>query len=211
MTRPANRIQPMQPAARPARVAKAGALAAVIGFAAAAIVLTDIPRDESGRTVAVAIADDGTAKVTHIAGRQYLRAYLDVAGIATACDGIIRYNGRPVRIGDVFTPAQCDAALERELVKHAAGMMACTPAFRNTRDKEAIGPVLAAATSFTYNVGIGGYCGSTAARRFNADNWRGGCDAFLMWNKARVGGVLRPVRGLTLRRQRERALCLTGL
>ena len=50
-------------------------------------------------------------------------------------------------------------------------------------------------------------CRSTAARRFNAGDWRGGCEAFLMWNKA--GG--RPVRGLTLRRQRERALCMKGL
>lgn len=46
-----------------------------------------------------------------------------------------------------------------------------------------------------------------AARRFNAGNWRGGCDAFLMWNRA--GG--RVVRGLALRRARERALCLKGL
>lgn len=211
MTHPNNRIQPKRLKPGTKRTAKAGTLAAVIGFAAAAIVLTDVPRDESGRTVNVAIANDGAAKVTHVSGKQYLRAYLDVASIATACDGIIRYNGRPVRIGDVFTPAQCDAALERELVKHAEGMMACTPAFRNHRDKEAIGPTLAAATSFTYNVGIGGYCGSTAARRFNAGDWRGGCNAFLMWNKARVGGVLQPVRGLTSRRQRERALCLTGL
>lgn len=30
-------------------------------------------------------------------------------------------------------------------------------------------------------------------------------------HKARVNGVLRPVKGLTLRRQRERALCLRGL
>jgi lysozyme len=197
--------------ARIGRTAKAGTLAAVIGFAAAALVLKDVPQDESGRKVDVVIANDGVAKVTHISGKQYLQAYLDVAGIPTACDGIIRYNGRPVRIGDIFTEEQCTAELEKALVKHAEGMMACTPAFRNYLDKEAIGPTLAATTSFTYNVGVRGYCGSTAARRFNAGNWRGACDAFLAWNKARVRGVLRPVRGLTERRQRERALCLRGL
>lgn len=204
--------------ATPRRVAKRGTLAAVIGFAGAAIALSIVPKDESGRTVDVEIADDGAAKVTHLSGRQYLRAYLDVAGIATACDGIIKYNGRRVRIGDVFTAEQCDAVLEKELVIHAEGMMACTPAFRNYRDKEVIGPTLAATTSFTYNVGIGrvapanargsGYCGSTVRRRFNAGDWRGACDAMLMWNKARVRGVLQPVRGLTARRERERALCL---
>lgn len=200
-----------EPSSQPPRAAKAGTLAAVIGFAGAALALALIPEDESGRKVDVQIARNGTAKVTHVSGKQYLRAYLDVAGIATACDGIIRYKGRPVRIGDVFTPAQCDAALEQELVKHATDMMACTPAFRNYPDKEAIGATLAAVTSFTYNVGPSGYCGSTARRLFNAGDWRGACDALLRWNKARVNGVLQPVRGLTLRRQRERALCLKGL
>lgn len=197
--------------AQPERKARPGTLAAIIGFAAAAIALTIVPKDESGRNVDVTIADDGTAKVRHISGRQYLQAYLDVAGIATACDGIIRVDGRPVRIGDVFTPDQCAFHLERELIAHAEGMMRCTPAFRNHPDKEAIGPTLAAVTSFTYNIGVGGYCGSTAARRFNAGNWRGGCEAMMMWNKARVNGQLQPVRGLTLRRQRERDLCLRGL
>jgi lysozyme len=192
------------------RAARAGTLAAVIGFGAAAIALTIVPEDESGRKVDVVIADDGTAKVTHVSGRQYLRAYLDVAGIATACDGIIRVDGRPVRIGDVFTEERCAELLEREIVKHAEGMMRCTATFRNHPDKERIAEMLAATTSFTYNIGIGGYCGSTAARRFNAENWRGGCDAMLMWNKARVNGTLQPVRGLTLRRERERALCLKG-
>lgn len=196
---------------RKSKAARAGTLAAVIGFTAATIVLTDVPKDESGRTVSVNIADDGTAKVTHVSGREYLRAYLDVAGIATACDGIIRVNGRPVRIGDVFSSDQCAGLLEKELVKHAEGMMACTPAFRNVPDKEAVGATLAATTSFTYNVGIGGYCSSTAARMFNAGNWRAGCEAFMRWNKARVNGVLRPVAGLTARRTRERALCLKGV
>lgn len=195
----------------PQRKAKPGTLAAIIGFAAAAIALTIVPKDESGRTVDVTIADDGTAKVRHVSGRQYLQAYLDVAGIATACDGIIRVDGRPVRLGDVFTPDQCAFHLERELIAHAQGMMRCTPDFRNHPDKEAIGPTLAAVTSFTYNIGVGGYCGSTAARRFNAGDWRGGCEAMMMWNKARVNGRLQPVRGLTLRRERERDLCLRGL
>jgi lysozyme len=205
MNRP---IQPIKPAPR---VARPGTLAAIIGFAGAAIALTMVPKDESGRTVNVSIANDGSARVTHVSGPQYLRAYLDVAGIATACDGIIRYNGRPVRIGDVFTADQCAAVLEKELVKHAEGMMACTPAFRNYPDKEAIGAQLAATTSFTYNVGTAGYCGSTARRLFNAGEWKAACNAFMRWNKAQVNGVLQPVRGLTLRRERERDLCLKGL
>lgn len=202
--------KPSQPAA-PANKARPGTLAAIVGFGAAALLLTTVPEDESGRKVEVSVAEDGTATVKHISGPQYLKAYLDVAGIATACDGIIRHKGKPVRIGDVFTEDQCTGLLERELVKHAEGVMRCTPAFRNHPDLEAIAPTVAATVSFTYNIGIGGYCGSTAARAFNAGNWRHACDRFLPWNKARVGGRLVPVRGLILRRQRERALCLRGL
>ena len=42
-----------------------------------------------------------------------------------------------------------------------------------------------------------------------AGRWAEACDAFLLWNKA--GWPLKAIRGLTLRRQRERALCLQGV
>lgn len=182
---------------------KKGSLASIIGIAAAALVMKSVPEDESGRQVNVTIAQDGTATVQHVRGPQYLRAYLDLASIPTACDGITK----GVKMGQVYTEAQCAMMLERELVIHAEGVMKCSPGLRGEgRDYQR-----AAAVSFAYNIGVGGYCGSTAAKRFNAGNYRGGCDAFMAWNKARVGGVLRPVQGLTNRRARERAMCLRGL
>jgi len=45
------------------------------------------------------------------------------------------------------------------------------------------------------------------ARKANAGDLRGACDALLLWNKA--GGQV--VRGLDRRRQAERALCLRGV
>ncbi|WP_416365688.1 lysozyme [Sphingomonas aerolata] len=66
---------------------------------------------------------------------------------------------------------------------------------------------LAAAISLAYNIGTGGYCGSTVDRRFDAGQWRAACDAFLLWNKA--GG--RVVNGLDRRRRAERDLCLKDL
>lgn len=183
--------------------AKAGTLAAVVGSAAAALLLVLTPAEESGRKVDVTVAEDGTASVRHVSGPQYLNAYLDIANVPTACDGITR----GVKMGQRFTEAQCVAKLERELVTHAEGVMRCTPRLADPgRDNQR-----AAAVLFAYNVGVGAYCGSTAAKRFNAGAWGAGCDAFLMWDKARVNGVLRPVRGLTLRRQRERALCRRGI
>ncbi|WOE76331.1 glycoside hydrolase family protein [Alterisphingorhabdus coralli] len=189
------------------RKAAAGSLAAIVGFSAAASLFVLVPKDESGRTVEVELADDGKPTVTHIRGKQYLKAYLDVAGIPTACDGIIKN----IKMGQTFTEEQCAAKLERELVIHARGVMRCTPAFRNHPDKEAIGDTIAATVSLTYNIGIGGYCGSSAARAFNRGDWRHACDRFLPWNKARVRGRLRVVRGLKLRRERERKLCLKSI
>jgi hypothetical protein len=37
------------------------------------------------------------------------------------------------------------------------------------------------------------------------------CDWLLPWNKSRVKGRLVPLRGLTLRRHREREYCITGI
>jgi lysozyme len=107
----------------------------------------------------------------------------------------------------VETPEGCRLRLERQLIAHAKPVMACTPRLGEPgRDWQR-----AAAVSLAYNIGVGAYCRSTVDRRFDAGDWRGGCNAFLSWNKARVKGQLRPVLGLTRRRQRERTLCLKGV
>lgn len=197
------RMNTPQPVAPKNAGPKAGSLMAVVGAVAAAILLTMTPEEESGRKVDVTIEADGSAQVRHVSGKQYLRTYLDIAGVATACDGITR----GVRQGQTFTEDQCAALLEQELVIHATGVMRCTPAL----DPGLHPNQIAAATLLAYNIGVAGYCGSTVARRFNAGNFRAACDAFTMWNKARVSGVLRPVLGLTRRRERERSLCLRNL
>ena len=194
-------IEPLQAAKRP--VPKAGTLAALIGVIGATLLFNSVPEEESGRKVQATVAADGSATVKHVAGPQYLKSYLDIAGVATACDGITK----GVRMGQTYTPGECTALLERELYVHAAGVMKCSPGLRAPgRDYQR-----AAAVSLAYNIGVGGFCGSTARKRFDAGDLRGGCNAFMAWNKARVRGVLRPVKGLTARRERERALCLRGV
>ena len=61
-----------------------------------------------------------------------------------------------------------------------------------------------AAVSLAYNIGGKAFCGSTVARRFNAGDYEGACNAFLMWDKFRG----RTLPGLVARRERERLLCL---
>ena len=192
-----------------------GGLAGIVGLGAALLLFTDIPADESGRKVEATIAEDGTPTIRHLSGRQYLRAYRDIVGVPTACDGITR----DVQMGRTFTEAECTAMLERELIVHARGVMACTPGLHGPgRDNQRY-----AAVSLAYNVGVGAYCRSTARARFNAGNYVGGCEAigprFTIVNsrgqRVEVNGFVkaggRIVPGLVRRRQRERAVCLRGL
>lgn len=187
------------------RIVRGGTLAAVVGFVTAGLLLVHIPEDESGRKVDVKIAQDGTATVRHVSGKQYLRAYLDIVGVATACDGLTSYRGRKIRITDQFTEAQCAVMLEDALIEHAKGAMQCTPGLALAipgRDRARF-----AAVSLAYNVGVTNYCTSTARRQFNAGQIGLACTSMLAWNKVTVNGKKVVSRGLSARRERERAIC----
>ena len=125
-----------------------------------------------------------------------LRTYKDVVGIPTYCYG----ETQGAKMGQVYTKAQCDELLLRRLDEFAGKVEHCVKAPMSDR-------TLVAFTSFAYNVGAGGACGSTAFRLYNAGDRQGACRALGSWNKA--GG--RVIPGLTARRARETKLCLEGL
>jgi lysozyme len=122
-----------------------------------------------------------------------LSTYRDMGGVLTYCTG--------AAWGKMYTPAQCRAQLDRDLERHAAGIAMCIPLARLTDGQKV------AFVDVAYNIGVSGFCGSSMARRTNAGDMLGACNALLMWNK--VGG--KEVRGLTRRRQAERELCLKGV
>lgn len=126
------------------------------------------------------------------------RAYLDLVKKWTICNG----ETAGVTEGMVKTPAECRAMLVQSAIKHEQGMRACLKRPDSLPD-----PTYVALLSFTYNVGTGAFCRASLTRKINAGDIRGGCDGLLAWDRA--GG--RKVRGLTLRRQKERELCLKGL
>jgi lysozyme len=165
-------------AAKPPAPVKRKTLVAIVGAAAALMVTPLVAKWESG-------------------GKDHLVAYRDIVGIWTICDGVTA----GVKPGMTETKAGCEARREAELVKHAEPVLACVPGLKGHPHQ------IAASVSLAYNIGTAGFCRSTAARRFNAGDWRGGCDAFLAWNKA--GGKV--VNGLARRREDERRLCLTEL
>ncbi|WP_417257340.1 lysozyme [Celeribacter sp.] len=137
--------------------------------------------------------------VSQFEGRS-LKAYRDIVGVATICDGVTL----GVEMGDTATNEECDTLLARELLAHASGLSACI-----SDDVEATIPrdMSVALISWTYNVGVGASCGSTLVRKLNAGDLVGACNELPRWNRAGE----RVVRGLTNRRAAERDLCLGAL
>ncbi len=125
-----------------------------------------------------------------------LDPYRDLVGVWTVCTGETRVAMRP------YTQAQCDGLLREALESdYAPAVLKAVPGLRERPHQ------YAASISLAYNIGASAFARSSTARRFNAGDWWGGCEAFLMWNKA--GG--RVVAGLDRRRRDERSMCLTGL
>lgn len=127
--------------------------------------------------------------------------YRDQAGILTVCRGETAgiQNRR-------YSDAECDAMFRQSLKKHASPILACLPS-------SAPLSVLAAFVSLGYNIGIAAACGSSAAKKVRAGDFRGACNGILAWNKLRHWRTKQLVfsQGLANRRADERALCLSGL
>lgn len=63
-----------------------------------------------------------------------------------------------------------------------------------------------ALASFIFNLGQGNFAESTLLRKLNQGLYDEVPEQFMRWNKARVDGVLTPLKGLTRRRTAEAAL-----
>jgi lysozyme len=123
-------------------------------------------------------------------------AYADklAYNVPTVCNG---HTGPDVKVGDVWTKAQCDAVLVRNLEKHGSGLLKCVTVPLNQNQFDAL-------SSWTFNVGVGAACGSTLVKLLNQGQYTQACNQLPRWNRA--GG--KEVRGLTNRRMAERDLCL---
>jgi lysozyme len=124
-----------------------------------------------------------------------LTTYKDLGGVLTYCTGATENAAW----GKTYTVDQCRAQLDRDLERHSEGVMACIHVPLTAGQK-------AAFVDAAYNIGVSAFCGSSMARKANAYDLPGACDALLMWDK--VGG--KPVAGLTRRRQAEREICIKG-
>jgi lysozyme len=126
--------------------------------------------------------------------------YLDIANVPTVCVG---HTGG-VQMDRAYSDGECKALLQRDLEEHAALIRPCVPADTPLASQVAF-------LSLAYNIGSTAFCTSTTARRLNAGDLAGACEAIERWNKARVNGQLRVVQGLVNRRRDERAMCERGV
>ena len=107
--------------------------------------------------VGIGAASIVTAYVPDFEG-MILRGYKDPIGIVTACAG----HTKTAILGKPYTTDECVKLLEEDLAEHAEGADSCVPLNKLTTGRRA------AAVSFTYNVGVGAFCGSTFARKLKA-------------------------------------------
>ncbi|WP_374040730.1 lysozyme [Vibrio cholerae] len=119
--------------------------------------------------------------------------YRDVVGVLTVCWGT---TGPDVIEGKVYTKAECDALLQRDLKSIERQIL---PMIKPVLPE----PTKAALYSFTYNVGVGAFSRSTLLKKLNAGEMTQACDELKRWVYA--GG--KKWKGLMNRREIEEEVC----
>lgn len=125
----------------------------------------------------------------------YSNSYLCPASVPTIGWGSTMWaDGKKVKLGEVISMENAEKLLIWELTnkQHCLNKLNLN---QNQFD---------ALMSFVYNVGVGNLMKSTLYKKalLNANDPTIR-DEFMKWNKARVKGVLTPLKGLTRRRQEE--------
>lgn len=138
----------------------------------------------------------GVALIKHFEGCE-LTAYRCAAGRLTIGYGS---TGSHVKEGMTITEAEAEALLKRDLARFETGVEALVGDAPTTSDQ------FSALVSFAFNLGLQALLKSTLLKRHKAGKIAEASDQFLAWNKARVNGNLVPLKGLTRRREAERAL-----
>lgn len=126
------------------------------------------------------------------------KAYRDSGGVWTIGFGHVA----GVNEGDTCTPEQAEQWFAFDAAAKAKQVDLETfdvPTTQNQFD---------AMASLAFNIGSKAFCVSSVTTWHRLSMYPKAADAFTLWNKAHIGGVLVEVLGLTRRRQAERALYL---
>ena len=124
------------------------------------------------------------------------RAYIPVPGDVPTIGFGTTEN---VKMGDKITPIR---ALERALTdvqRFEGALKQCVKVPLHQHEYDAY-------ISLSYNIGSGAFCGSTLVRKLNTGDYAGACAEILKWDKFKG----QPLRGLTIRREKEYKQCIAG-
>jgi lysozyme len=124
-----------------------------------------------------------------------LEAYDDGGGVWTVGWG----STRGVTPGMVITRERAEQMFADDLAEAEASLDALVDVKLSQGQRDAL-------ASFVFNLGAANFGTSTLRMRVNAREWHEASREFARWDKQRIGGALRPVRGLLLRRHQEAAL-----
>ena len=132
----------------------------------------------------------------------YENAYLCPANVWTIGYGTTVWpSGIRVKKGDKIKRDEAAKLLEKQVNEHASTISSYVKVKLNQNQYDAL-------ASFQYNLGRHILKGSALLRYLNNKQWKQAANEMLLYNKARVGGVLTELRGLTNRRKEEVALFL---
>jgi lysozyme len=147
------------------------------------------------RAPIVSLGISGIALVGLLVAEGYRdTAYIPVAGDVPTIGFGTTQN---VRMGDKITvPQALNRALD-DVQKFEGAMKRCVKVPLHQYEYDAY-------LSLTYNIGEGAFCRSTLVRKLNAGDYEGACKQILRWNNFQG----RPLRGLTIRREKEYAMCI---
>lgn len=116
-----------------------------------------------------------------------------------------RPDGTPVQMGDKTNPVEALQRKQRDLVKFEGAIKRCVtvPLYQHEYD---------AYVDMAYNIGPSAFCKSTMVRRLNTGDYRGACDAILLWTRVGPQDCAEPGNkicwGLWERRKATHMQCL---
>ena len=104
-----------------------------------------------------------------------------------------------VKMGDKITPPQALVRALQDVQRFEGALKQCVKVPLHQHEYDAY-------ISLSYNIGSGAFCKSTLVKKLNAQDYEGACKEILKWDNFQG----KPLKGLTIRREREYQQCISG-
>lgn len=104
-----------------------------------------------------------------------------------------------VKLGDRITPPQALIRALQDVQKYEGALKRCVKVPLHQYEYDAY-------ISLAYNIGPTAFCGSTLVKKLNAQDYEGACKEILRWDRFKG----EPLKGLTIRREKEYRQCISG-